>query len=441
MSLTARVAGGLVLGLAAGVVADAAESRALLALAELAEPVGTLWVNAILMTVVPLVVSSLIVGVASAGDPRLVGRLGRGAVTLFLLLVACSATFTALITPPLLAWLPSDDATVASLRAGTAFGSQPHAAVPTAREWLVGLVPSNPVRAAADGTMLPLVVFTLAFALALTRVEPTSRRAVVAFFEAAAAAMRVLVGWVLALAPLGVFALAFPLAARLGAAAAGALGYFIVLSAAICLVLLLAVYPLAVVAGRVPLRRFARAAAPAQAVAFGSRSSLASLPALIDGAERRLGLPPAVTGFCLPLAVSTFKLGAPVVMLVGLLVMGRLYGVPIDAPQLAQAAAASALLSFSAPGVPGGALLVAAPIFAAAGVPLEALGILLALDTIPDMFRAPANVTADLAVAAILARHTPAPAPPGASAPEPHAAAPPARQRSQERHGTSPAPH
>ena len=223
---------------------------------------------------------------------------------------------------------------------------------------------------------------------------------------------------------MGVFALAFPLAARLGAAAAGALGYFVALSAAMCLVLLLAVYPLAVVAGRVPLRRFARAAAPAQAVAFGSRSSLASLPALIDGAERRLGLPPAVTGFCLPLAVSTFKLGAPVVMLVGLLVMGRLYGVPIDAADLAQATAAAALLSFSAPGVPGGALLVAAPIFATAGVPLEALGLLLAVDTIPDMFRAPANVTADLAVAAILARHAPAPAQPagpGAPAPEPRA--------------------
>ena len=224
---------------------------------------------------------------------------------------------------------------------------------------------------------------------------------------------------------MGVFALAFPLAARLGAAAAGALGYFVALSAAMCLVLLLGVYPVAVVAGRIPLRRFARAAAPAQAVAFGSRSSLASLPALIDGSERHLGLPPAVTGFCLPLAVSTFKFGAPVVMLVGLLVMGRLYGVPIDAPQLAHAAAASVLLSFASPGVPGGALLVAAPIFATAGVPLEALAILLAADTIPDMFRAPANVTADLAVAAVLARHAPAPAQPGAPAPVSRVAAPP----------------
>ncbi len=189
--------------------------------------------------------------------------------------------------------------------------------------------------------------------------------------------------------------------------------------------LLLAIYPVAVAAGQLPLRRFARAAAPAQAVAFSSRSSLASLPALIDGAERLLGLPPAVTGFCLPLAVSTFKLCGPVVTLVGMLFMGRLYGVPISPLALAQATALSVLLSFAVPGVPGGALLIAAPIFATVGLPLQAIGTLLAVDTIPDMFRAPVNVTADLAVAAILGRQAPAPALPVSRALEPVAATPP----------------
>jgi proton glutamate symport protein len=407
LSLTARVISGLTIGLAAGVAAYATRSPVLISLAAFAEPIGTLWVNAILMTVVPLVVASLIVGVAAAGDASFVGRLGRESLALFLLLVSFSSLATALIAPALLSWFPVSPATTASLRAGVASASAAHLAVPSAKDWLVGLVPPNPIKAAADGAMLPVVVFTLLFALAVSRIEVARRQAVVGFFESVAAAMRVLVGWVLVLAPLGVFALTFPLAARVGAAAAGALVYYFALVATMCAVLLIAVYPIATIGGRVSLRRFARAAAPAQAVGFSARSSLATLPALIDAAEQRLGLPPAVTGFCLPLAVSTFKLCAPTTVLIGILFSCRIYGVALDSSHLAQAAVASVLLSFAVPGVPGGALLVAAPIFAAVGLPAAAIGILLAVETIPDMLRTPVNVTADLAVAAIVARHAP----------------------------------
>jgi Na+/H+-dicarboxylate symporter len=397
------VAIGLILGFAAGVATYAARNPTLLSLAALAEPVGTLWVNAILMTVLPLVVATLIVGVAAAGDARFVGRLGREALALFLLLVSCSSAATALIVPPLLSRFPVNVATTASLRAAAASATSAHVAVPSARDWLVGLVPSNPIRAAADGAILPVVIFTFVFALALTRIEPTLRQAVLGFFEGVAAAMRVLVGWVLALAPLGVFALTFPLAARVGATAAGALAYYFALVATMCGLLMVALYPLAIFGGRVSLRRFARAAAPAQAVAFGARSSLASLPALIDAAER-LGLPRTVTGFALPLAVSTFKLCAPTIVLIGILFSCRIYGITLDSAHLAQAAIASVLLSFAVPGVPGGALLVATPIFASVGLPAAAIGILLAVDTIPDLLRTPVNSTADLTVAAILTR-------------------------------------
>ena len=404
--MSRRVLAGLALGLAAGVVANTTRLPALLALGALADPVGTLWVNAILMTVVPLVVSSLVVGVASSSDARLVGRLGRAAAALFVLLASCSGAIAVLITPPLLAWLPLDAATTSSLHAGAATAAASHLAVPTAREWFVGLVPTNAIRAAADGAMLPLVVFTLAFALALTRVEPSLRASVLRFFEGVAMAMRVLVGWVLALAPLGVFALTFALAARLGATAAGALAYYVALTVAVSVVLLLGLYPVAIVGARLSFRRFASAAAPAQAVAFGSRSSLASLPALIDGAERLLGVPPAVAGFSLPLAVATFKLSGSAAILVGVLFMSRLYGISLGPLALAQVAVASIVLSFAVPGVPGGWLLIAAPVFAAVGLPAQAIGTLLAVDAIPDMFRTTVNVTADLAVTAILGRRT-----------------------------------
>jgi proton glutamate symport protein len=409
MSLTTRVVGGLALGLAAGAAINASRQLTLLTLASWIEPVGTLWVNAILMTVIPLVVSSLILGVASRDDPRLIVQLGRRAFLFFLLLVCVSSGITALIAPSLFAWLPIDTATSASLRASAAASATHPVQVPaTLGQWLVGLVPSNPVKAAADGALLPLVVFTLAFALAVLRLPTDLRLGLVRFFEAVASAMRILVEWVLVLAPLGVFALALPLAARLGVVAAGALGYYVALVSILPVAFLLLLYPVVSIAGQVSMRRFARAAAPAQAVALSSRSSLASLPALIEGAEHRLGLPTAITGFCLPLAVSTFKYCAPVVVIVGAIFIGRLYGIVIDPARLVEVAALAALLSFTVPGIPSGGIIAIAPAaFAVLGLPLEGVGMLIALDTVPDMFRVPANVTADLAVATILARHAP----------------------------------
>ncbi|HEY0778472.1 MAG TPA: cation:dicarboxylase symporter family transporter [Gemmatirosa sp.] len=409
MSPTSRVGAALAAGLALGTAAHATGSPVLLAIAAGVEPLGTLWVHAILATVVPLVVAGLVVGVTATGDLRLVGRYGRGTAGLFVLLATGSATLTALIGPPLFAWLPVS-AAPPLWHAGAGSAASSPVVATTLREWLVGIIPSNPVRAAADGSLLPLVVFTLAFALALVRVERAPREALVRGFAAVMAATRVLISWVLALAPVGIFALVLPLASRVGISTARALASYVALRAVLSVAIAAAVYPLAVVGGRVSLRRFARAAAPAQAVALGSRSSLASLPALMDGAERQLGVPPAISGFCLPLAVSTFKYAAPNAMLMNAFFLGRLGGVPLHGPQVAQAAAASILLSFAVPGVPGGALLVATPVFVALGVPVDVAGILFAVDTIPEMFSTLANVTADLAVAAVVGRPSTAPA-------------------------------
>lgn len=407
MTLTTRVIGGLVLGLATGMAINASQVPMLLTLGSWIEPAGTLWVHAILMTVIPLVVSNLILGVASADDTRRIGQLGRRALLLFLAMVLVSSSITALVAPSLFAWLPFDAAAADSFRASaTAVASQAVSVPATFREWLVGLVPSNPVKAAADGTMLPIVVFTLAFALAVAHLPMELRRGLLRVVEAIAAAMHILIEWVLALAPVGIFALALALAAHLGMGAAGVLGYYVVVVCVLPVGFLLLMYPVAAIGGRVSMRRFASAAAPAQAVAFSTRSSLASLPALIESAEQRLGLPPAVVSFSLPLAVSIFKFCGPVVVMVGALFVGRLYGIPIDSVRLVEATGLTALLSFTVPGIPGGGLIATAPaVFAFLGLPVEAVGMLIAMDTIPDMFRAPANVTADLAVATILARH------------------------------------
>jgi Na+/H+-dicarboxylate symporter len=408
-----RVLIALAAGLAGGIAISAFGGPALFALVSFIEPIGTLWVNAIRMTVIPLVVSLLIVSVASV-DVGTVGRMGWRALLTFVALLSASALFAALVAPPLFARLPIDAAATASLgesgRAAVTVAGEGVSRLPTFSQWLVELVPTNPIRAAADETMLPLVIFALLFALASTRTNPDLRQSLVRFFQAISATMLVLVRWIIAVAPLGVFALMLGLAARVGASTVGALGYFVLIVCALLFVQTVVLYPVAVVAGGVSFGDFAAGTFPAQAVACSSRSSLASLPALIEGAEGGLGLPPDIAGFVLPLAVSTFKISSPIAWIAGALFIAKLYGVDLDARQVVVIGAVSVVLSFSSPGIPSGSLVLMAPLYTSLGLPIEGIGILIALDVFPDIFKTVSNVTADMTVATILARGKRAPA-------------------------------
>jgi Na+/H+-dicarboxylate symporter len=390
----------------------AAAVPALDAVAGAIRPLGTLWVNAVRMTLVPLVVSLLITSVTGAADLRTVGRLGARALALFLALLAGAALLAALVLPPLFARMPLSASAAAALRAGTPGVAESASEVPTLAGWITSLVPVNPVRAAADGAMLPLVVFSLLFAVAATRTPPESRQSILGFFRAVAEAMLVVVRWVLLLAPVGVFALALGLGAELGLAAAGAVGYYVLVLCATVALATLLLYPVAALGGRTSMRRFARAVAPAQAVAVGTRSSIASLPALIDGARATLGDRPGVTGFVLPLAVSTFKINTPIADLAGPLFIAQLYGVHLGPAEVATMAALAVAMSFSNPGIPsGGMFAVTAPVLLAVGLPVEGIGLLIAADAIPDVFNTVINVTGDMAVATILSGGEPEAAP------------------------------
>ena len=396
----------LALGTALGALATSAHSRALAAAVAAIEPLGTLWVNAIRMTLVPLVVSLLVTSVAGVADVRAVGRLGARAVAWFVALLAGCALLSALVAPALFQHVPVSADAAAALRAhADAAGTGTPAAVPTFGGFLIGLVPVNPLRSAVDGAMLPLIVFTLLFAAAVTRLAPEPRALVTGFFRAVSEAMLVVVGWVLALTPIGVFALAAGLGRDLGAGAIGAVGGYVLILCGLASAVALLCYPVAAVFGRVSLRTFARAALPAQAVAVGSRSSLASLPALIAGFRETLGERPAVTGFLLPLAVSTFKLNTPIADLAGPLFLAHLYGVALSPGQIATMTLVAVAMSFSNPGIPsGGLFVVTAPVLLAVGLPLDGIGLLIAADAIPDVFNTLVNVTGDMTVATILAR-------------------------------------
>ena len=409
MTLTTKVLIGLAAGLAVGIGISVAGVPALARIVPVIEPVGTLWINAIRMTVIPLVVGSIVVGVASAPDPRTIGRVGSRALLLFVVLLFAAAVFAAVASLPIYRAIPLAPEAVEALRASAATASQAAGEsvkrIPTFAQWLVELVPTNPIKAAADGAMLPLIVFSVVFGLAVTRITGEGRELLERFFRGVAETALTLVRWVLEAAPLGVFALAVPLAARLGLAAAGALaGYIIVVSALCAAFAVLVLYPLAAVGGRVRPREFGRAILPAQAVAFSARSSLAALPAMMESSRARLGLPEQIASFFLPLAASTFRVGGAVGLTSGVLFIARLYGVELGVAELATVVLTVVLTTFSVPGIPAGSIIVMVPVLMAAGVPVEGMGVLLGVDTIPDMFRTTTNVTGDMAAATVLGR-------------------------------------
>jgi proton glutamate symport protein len=406
--LTTRVLLALVAGLAVGSAVAASRNPTLLAAVAWLEPVGTLWVNAIRMTIVPLVVSLLVVGVASGDSLRTVGRLGGSALLLFLGILITAGIFSAVVSPALLAPLEIDATASTALRANAASTAVDIAEsvrrLPTVTQRILELVPVNPIRAAVDGAMLPLIVFTLAFAAALARASIASREPVVGFFRGVADAMLVLVGWAFVVAPIGVFALGATLAARLGIAAAGAVGWFVLVFSAILAAFTVLLYPLAVIGGRVGLKQFAAAVAPAQALAFSSRSSAVAMPAMITAAREKLRLPPAVVSLALPLAVTVFRVSTPLGWPVSALFLAELYGVQISTAQLASLIATSILISYSVPPIPSGSLFLIAPVLVGMGIPAEGAGILIAVDAIPDLFKTTVNATSHVTAATVLAR-------------------------------------
>lgn len=398
------LAAGLALGLAA-----ASWGGVLRTLVAVVEPLGTLWVKAIRMTLVPLVVALLVGSVAGFADVRALGRLGARTVFLFVALLVGVAVFAALVAPPLLARTPLDPATAEALRAKFAPpAADAVAELPTLRGFVTGLVPVNPIRAAAEGAMLPLIVFTLLFGVAVTRLPAERRASVTTFFAAVGEAMLTVVRWVLAVTPIGVFALAAAMGAELGLGVVGPVAYYVLVLCGMLLAGTLLLYPVAALWGRVPLATFARAAAPGQAMAVATRSSLASLPALIEGARREFGDRPALAGFVLPLCVATFKVTTPIADLVGPLFLAQLYGVDLSFAQVTTMTLVTIAMSFSNPGIPsGGLFVVSAPVLLAVGLPLDGIALLVAADAIPDIFNTVGNVTGDMTVATVLARDVP----------------------------------
>jgi Na+/H+-dicarboxylate symporter len=368
------------------------------------EALGTLWLNALRMTVGPLVFAMLVSAVAGVADAMATGRLATRALRWFAGLLLLSGVLAVTFSQALLSVWPVDRATADAFLAGV--GSHASRAAPAMdwSQWLQQLLPPNIIAAAADNAILALVVFAILFGFAATRL-PTAQRLVLRdFFSAMAEAMVVIVHWVLLLAPIGVFALALGVGRQAGVGAAGLLLQYALTVSLVIALASLAIYVVVALRGRMGVLAFAVAVAPVQVVAASTQSSLATLPAMIECARTQLRVTPRVAHLVLPLAVAVFRYTSPLGNLGVCLFVAALYGLEPSLLQLAGAILVAFAVSIGSVGLPGQVSFIAsvAPLCAVLGLPIEVLGILVAIEIIPDIFRTIGNVTADLAVTTLV---------------------------------------
>jgi Na+/H+-dicarboxylate symporter len=398
---------GLFAGLVFGVLAALTQNAFLLGLAKSLRPIGTLFLNLLQMVVIPLVATALFAGIAKLGNLRTVGRLVVRTLAFFWG-TAVAAIFIGIIVGSLVLPLGrvSPEQQAALREAATADSSFIHKAaedIPSGARFIVEMIPSNPVKAAVDGNLLPVIVFVTFLAIAAAGLPDDKRRALTDLADGATDALVKIVHWVLLLAPIGIFGLVAPIVAQFGVKLLVAMLWFWAAVILGLLVFLAGVYvPAVALIARVKPMRFLRAVFPSMLMGFSTTSSLATLPTMLQAADRELHLSRSVAAFALPLGASMNRAGSALFQAVAVLFVAQLYGVPLGFGEVFQAGAAVFLASLTVASVPAASVVSLMPAFTATGLPIQGLSILIGLDRIPDMFRTMTNVTGHLAGATVI---------------------------------------
>jgi len=378
------IAVGLVLGLATGLLAAATDSALLMAIATGVEPLGTAFINAIRMVVIPLVMAVIFTGVARLGDPRKLGKLGGYTLGFF-----WSTLIPAILTGMGVMWVGlrfAPDVEVPEVTATQA------PELPSLVDFLVGLIPANPFAAASDGNLLSLIVFTALLAAAAGALPEERRRPLVDLFDAAGEALIKLTWWILWTAPVGIFALAAPVTARLGWALVQNLAVF-----AICVIIALGIFvvymyvlPARLVAGVGP-KQLLGGTFGAYSIAFSTTSTVTALPVALEEVQENLGVSQTVADLVVPLGASMYRAGSALFQGAAIVFLAHLYEVPFPMAALGGAVLATFLVSLTVAPVPSSGVMTLAPALDTVGIPLSGLAILLGIDRIPDMFRSATN--------------------------------------------------
>ena len=391
------IAIGLVAGLVVGVVTEMTGAPGLAAFVRGVTPLGTVFINLVRMVVIPLVATTLFTGIAALADPGRLGRIGAATmaffwVTTFLGIgIGMSVMHIGLWVAPVSTRLPTMEQAAREL--------------PTTLDFLLSLIPSNPFEAAANGALLPLIVFTALFAAAAGTLPEAPKRTLMNLAEAITGALITLVRWILWTAPVGVFALAAPVAARSGLGVLKDLAVFIVaVAVGLALFVALVYLPTVRLLGRVATGRFVRAAVGPQVIAASTTSSPATLPAMLQAAREDLAVSPAVAGLVLALGAALNRGGSALFQGASIIFLAALYHVSIEPAVLGGTIMATFLVSLTVAGVPSASLVTLAPALETAGVPLAGIAVLFGIDRIPDMCRSATNVTGTVAAATVVDR-------------------------------------
>ncbi len=389
---------GLLAGLALGLAASATGSPLLGTIAASTAPFGDLFMRGLQMVVIPLVVAIVFAGVARLGDTRALGRLGGWALGLIV-----GTTLPAVVL--------GMGSMGLALRL---FGGSPGAMeaevdapeLPGLIDFLVNLVPSNPFAAAADGRLLPLLVFAVLLGAAAGTLADEHRDRLVAGADAVTAAFVRLVEWVLVVAPIGIFGLVAPATARMGLDLLQSLALFVgTVIVALFLFMTIVYLPIVWALGRTGPGDFIRATLPSWTMGFTTTSSVATLPVLLRDAPR-LGIGRSVSNLVVPLAVSLNRAGSGLFQGASVVYLAWLFGAEVPAGAWIGAAIACFFAAATVAPVPSASIMTLAPALSAVGAPLAGLGILLGVDRIPDMFRSGTNMVGHMMVALVTSART-----------------------------------
>lgn len=370
-------------------------------LQDIASVVGGLWLRALQMTIIPLVAALLVLGLVQMIMAARVGTAARRMLGVMIAVQLAGGAFASVAMPALLRAFPVPQGASAFL----ADSPQDVGEVPKVLDFMASLVSPNIIAAAAETAMLPLTLFFVMFAVAITRLPDDQGEQLLRFFQALGNVMLLIIGWVLAIAPVGVFALAFGVGVQSGGGAFAALGHYVLTVTAMGTFILVLAYAIAAGLGRTGLLPFTKAVLPAQAVALSTQSSLASLPAMLDSAGR-LGLRPATAEFVLPLAVVIFRATSAAMNLAVVYYIAALAGIAVPPAIAIAGILIASIISLSAVSLPGSISFVVSigPIALAMGVPVEPLALLVAVEMLPDLMRTLGNVTMNVAVTSAVDR-------------------------------------
>lgn len=390
----AALVGGLLAGIAGGAMG------APTALTDIAALIGGLWLRALQMTIIPLVAALLVLGLVQMILAARVGTVARRMLAIMVAVQLAGGAFTSIAMPALLRAFPVPEG------AGAFLAKTPESVgeVPGVLDFMASLVSPNIIAAAAETAMLPLTLFFVMFAVAITRLPEDQGERLLGFFHALGNVMLLIIGWVLGIAPIGVFALAYGVGVQSGGGAFAALGHYVLTVTAMGTFILALAYGIAIGLGRTGAR-FASAVLPAQAVALSTQSSLASLPAMLDSAGR-LSLRASTAEFVLPLAVVIFRATSAAMNLAVVYYIAALAGVEVSPTVAVAGILIASVISLSAVSLPGSISFVVSigPIALAMGVPVEPLALLVAVEMLPDLMRTLGNVTMNVAVTSAVDR-------------------------------------